>query len=180
MNPIPLANLVGSIPDNLLALFIAMAAIIFSVTRWRKNTIRKNKAKDAAPMNTSPSTTPNALSVREVTTQIHAMLADIEETSRRATAQIQNRCVKLETLLTEADAKIARLESLLQDQSSSPRPQQPSTNPSQDRTVSTAAQDPAYSAVYQLADQGKSSREIAQELNRQPGEIELILALRAR
>ena len=35
-----------------------------------------------------------------------------------------------------------------------------------------------YSDVYDLADRGQSPRQIAQELNRPDGEIELILALR--
>ena len=49
-----------------------------------------------------------------------------------------------------------------------------------ERGAPAPADDPAYAPVYLLADQGKSPREIAKELNRQPGEIELILALRTR
>jgi hypothetical protein len=38
--------------------------------------------------------------------------------------------------------------------------------------------DPRHALVYALADQGRSFKDIAQELNRPSGEIELILALR--
>jgi DNA-binding NarL/FixJ family response regulator len=38
--------------------------------------------------------------------------------------------------------------------------------------------DPRHALVYALADQGRSCKDIAQELNRPSGEIELILALR--
>jgi len=48
----------------------------------------------------------------------------------------------------------------------------------QERGAPPAAQDPAYQPIYTLSDLGKSAREIAQQLQRQPGEIELILALR--
>jgi DNA-binding NarL/FixJ family response regulator len=44
----------------------------------------------------------------------------------------------------------------------------------------TASIDPQHEAVYALADQGKATAEIARQLNRPNGEIELILALRAR
>jgi hypothetical protein len=50
----------------------------------------------------------------------------------------------------------------------------------QERGAPAAAEDPAYRPIYQLADLGKTAREIAQELGRQPGEVELILALRGR
>jgi DNA-binding NarL/FixJ family response regulator len=40
--------------------------------------------------------------------------------------------------------------------------------------------DPRHVEVYRLADQGQSPHQIAQRLNRPSGEIELILALRAR
>ena len=40
--------------------------------------------------------------------------------------------------------------------------------------------DPRHQEIYTLADQGRNSREIAQQLNRPTGEIDLILALRGR
>ena len=50
--------------------------------------------------------------VSGVGVQIQAILTDVEETARRAAAQVDNRYVKLELLLAEADAKIKRLEAL--------------------------------------------------------------------
>ncbi len=40
--------------------------------------------------------------------------------------------------------------------------------------------DPRHAEVYMLADQGRSSRQIAQQLQRPEGEVELILALRGK
>ncbi len=40
------------------------------------------------------------------------------------------------------------------------------------------ALDPRHAEIYVLADQGRSSREIAHQLRRPDGEVELILALR--
>jgi hypothetical protein len=42
------------------------------------------------------------------------------------------------------------------------------------------AVDPRHAEVYRLADQGQTPQQIAQRLGRPSGEIELILALRAR
>ena len=39
--------------------------------------------------------------------------------------------------------------------------------------------DPRHGEIYALADQGRSSKEIARQLNRPNGEVELILALRS-
>jgi hypothetical protein len=140
----------------------------------------------------------NPLSVREVNGEIQALLADLEETSRRLTAQLDNRYTRLEQLLAEADERIRRLESLTSPDRAAASPQlspaaadvpaqaavteaqRTLSRLRQERGAPPATEDPAYAPIYALADRGKSSREIAQELGRQPGEIELILALRQR
>jgi hypothetical protein len=110
------------------------------------------------------------------------------------TAQLDNRYTRLEQLLAEADEKIRKLEQLTQPPgtpavqsplAAAPVPQAVVTDAQRalarlrtERGAPPAEQDPAYLPIYTLADRGKSSREIAQELGRQPGEIELILALR--
>ena len=185
-----LASVIPVIPDSALAILIAMAALIYAVRRWRINVLRRNRAKGPPAMKPSPTAGP-ALSMREVSSEIHAMLADIEETARRAAAQIDNRTMRLEQLLAEADQKIAQLESLTAP--SSPGDPPTAISPAQrahaasllsqlrhERSAPAPTEDPAYTPIYQLADQGKSPREIAQTLSRQPGEIELILALRSR
>jgi hypothetical protein len=127
------------------------------------------------------------MNVRTVMTEIHALLADVEETARRVAAQMDNRRMRLEQMLAEADDKIKRLESLTSAQPpgvvAAPVQRDASQTLSrlrQERGAPPVNEDPAYRPVYQLADEGKSSREIGQALNRQPGEIELILALRNR
>ncbi|HEY4329883.1 MAG TPA: hypothetical protein VGN88_09115, partial [Phycisphaerae bacterium] len=128
-----------------------------------------------------------------------ALLADLEETSRRLTAQLDNRYTRLEQLMAEADEKIKRLEGLSQGGEVSKMPatigpkdvapgagngaavteaQRALSRLRQERGAPLPEQDPAYQPIYSLADGGKSPREIAQQLGRQPGEIELILALR--
>lgn len=171
---------------------VGLGALLFAVMRWRMNMIRRRNAPREEPRSMS---TMSAVNVRQVSVEVEALLGEVEETARRLTAQIDNRYMRLEQLLTEADEKIRRLEQLAQS-ADAPRGLGPSVPPlsepvaavtdaqralsrlRQERGAPPATQDPAYQPIYSLADRGKSSREIAQELGRQPGEIELILALR--
>jgi hypothetical protein len=104
----------------------------------------------------------------------------VDETQHMA-ALLDNKAERLELLLAEAEHVIARLEramgadaerpnaghgALLNDEDSSLR-QQPS-----------APADPLTRSVYELADAGHDSVEIAQQLDEQVGKIDLILALR--
>jgi DNA-binding NarL/FixJ family response regulator len=102
--------------------------------------------------------------------------------ARQISAQIDTRSSKLEVLMKEADQKIALLQSLCHGQ---PTPSQSPDSPANSLPKSSATQqieapavDPRHVQVYTLADQGRTPLEIAQQLNRPSGEIELILALR--
>jgi hypothetical protein len=173
-----------------IALLISGVALIYAIRRWRRNSVSHNRAIESPA---SDSHVGSPLNVREVATELQAILADLEETSRRLTAQLDNRYTRLEQLLAEADEKIHKLEQLTQppgtqavaSPATAPVPQGVLTDAQRtlarlrtERGAPPAERDPAYLPIYTLADRGKSSREIAQELGRQPGEIELILALR--
>jgi len=201
--PHPLAFSFYGLTEVQVALLLSGVAMIFAIRRWRMIAVQKQRgragstgprkgstgsgAMERAPMS-------NGLNVREVTAQIQSLLADVEETARRVAAQIDNRRVRLEQLLAEADEKIRRLEELTKAPTEPQRPAPPplpNVNVMRDATQTLSRlrqergapppnEDPAYAPIYQLADQGKSAREIGQALGRQPGEIELILALRGR
>src|SRR5207248_139842 len=102
----------------------------------------------------------------------------LSDMARQITAQIDTRSAKLEALMQDADKKIAELKKL---SSSSHRIELNSdtviTRPIT-QSMTLPSNDPRYTAIYSLADAGRSSQEIAQELDRPRGEVELILALR--
>jgi hypothetical protein len=126
---------------------------------------------------------------RALERQMSNLVVEMSEMARQITAQLDTRAAKLELLIKEADEKIARL-----DQANG------STNGNGASAVSIDARersagisrleavppdpqlhaDPRHAQVYRLADEGRSSQQIAQELHRPSGEIELILALRPR
>lgn len=118
---------------------------------------------------------------RAVERQMSDLLVELSEMARKVTAQLDTRSKKLELLIHDADEKIAKLERLSGTQSNSRRdrdgePRAPEYAPPPPREELRT--DARYSAIYTLADQGRSPLEIAQELDRPQGEVELILALR--
>jgi hypothetical protein len=131
---------------------------------------------------------PGALSLagqREVERQMTELLVELEQMARQMTSQIDTRAAKLELLIKEADEKIALLRRLEQG-SPSESPSAggvPAAAPSQQPDIAPGlapAIDPRHAEVYELADTGLTARQIAQQLGRPYGEIELILAIRPR
>jgi len=126
---------------------------------------------------------------RSVERQMESLLVELSEMSRQMTAQLDTRAAKLEALIGEADAKIAALERLAKENPTAPQrfvmPSQQQEAPPELKPEPAVVEDlhpipPGHAVVYKMADEGKSRSQIAAELNRPSGEIELILALRPR
>ena len=140
----------------------AALTILYAVMRpWRK---RKDPLA-RAPVSLSAQ--------RQVEKQMTELLVELEQMARQMTAQLDTRSAKLELLIKEADERLAALRAAVA-----------STIPG-DTTFAGSAwpafacpPDPLHADVYDLADQGRSARQIAQQLGKPYGEIELILALR--
>ncbi|HEY1629601.1 MAG TPA: hypothetical protein VGF52_07060 [Tepidisphaeraceae bacterium] len=111
---------------------------------------------------------------RNVERQMQNLLVELSEMARQITAQLDTRAAKLEALIREADEKIAAMNSQ-NNTSSQPYVALPSSPPALEEMP-----DPRHAEVYALADQGRNAGDIAAELGRPRGEVELILALRSR
>ncbi len=104
--------------------------------------------------------------------------AEMEDLARRLAAQLDDKAARLEVLLRQADERIEALGTAVPGgagqsrgtRNSGPRP----------RAADPRSSDPLARAVYEHADAGLTSIEIAQELDEQVGKVELILALRER
>lgn len=110
---------------------------------------------------------------RTVEREMSNVLVELSDMARKVTGQLDTRSAKLEALIQEADQRIAELKRV----SSASVPgnvmasEPPRVGP---------PPDPRYVEIYSLADAGRSASEIAQQLSRPRGEVELILALRVR
>lgn len=105
----------------------------------------------------------------EIRNDLEKLIINLQDLSRQINGHIDTRFCKLEVLLEEADAKIKHLEELLHEK----------ITPAQhEKKEEVEEVDPEKAMIYKLADSGKSAVEIAQELGKNTGEIELILSLR--
>lgn len=126
------------------------------------------------------------------------LMVQLEELSRRIGAQIDTRFAKLETVISDADDRIARLESAVRAArgvptlditvgdaeappgASGPVPSaaSPAAAPTSRTSEPPKDTDPQRSRIHRLSDEGKTPVEIARLTGVKPGEVELILALR--
>ena len=105
----------------------------------------------------------------QIRDDLEKLIISLQDLSRQINGHIDTRFCKLDVLLQEADAKIKRLEELTGGKSAS------ASAEAEDEIEEV---DPETATIYKLADSGKSPVEIAQGLNKNTGEIELILSLR--
>jgi len=106
---------------------------------------------------------------RSVDKQTQNVLEELAELARQISNQLDTRAARLELLIKQADEKIAQLKGLPVGKAAA-----------QDQPSPPAQADARYVEIYRLSDSGQSTVQIAQQLNRPQGEIELILALRPR
>jgi hypothetical protein len=107
---------------------------------------------------------------RQVEREMQHLLVEL---SRQITSQLDTRAAKLDALIREADERIAQLRAAASNgEVHSSLPTALSIPPAADI-------DPRHAEIYALADTGRDANQIAQQLARPRGEIELILALRS-
>jgi hypothetical protein len=104
---------------------------------------------------------------RQIERDMSNLMVEMLETARHMTAQLDTRAARLEVLIAQADQRLATLKSGVAEGVVPPVPDSREMPP-----------DPRHAEVWALADQGRAPHEIARQLNRPNGEVELILALR--
>jgi hypothetical protein len=167
------------------ALAVGVLATCYLVMRGRAKAKRQ---KD-------PFERPHAFGVsqqRQIERDISNLMVEMLETARQMTAQLDTRATRLELLINEADAKLAALKTATAatpvwppavEVAASNLPVSDAPAPAVDAvapmTKPETPPDPRHGEIYSLADQGRSTHEIARQLDRPNGEVELILALRS-
>lgn len=144
--------------------------------------------RNSAKKKRDPLNSPARMSLaqqRSTERQMESLLVELSNMARQISSQLDTRAAKLEALIREADEKLEQLRDAQRSQPPmSGRQQHFPPPPIEDRPpmrlIVPESVDPRHAEVYRLADQGQSAHQIAQRLNRPSGEIELILALRAR
>lgn len=127
----------------------------------------KGRLSDRASRNIAVKNLSNQSELRG---DLERLIVELQELSRQINAHIDTRFCKLDVLIRQADQRIKRLEQL----NGSAKTDE---NPVNDGN-GTEQIDPQREIIYKLADAGRSPVEIAQQLDKHRGEIELILSLR--
>jgi hypothetical protein len=148
------------------------AAIILAILTMLYATMRPWFRKKKDPLE-RPHKFGSLAQQRSVEREMQNVLVEMSEMARQITGQIDTRAARLEALIRQADERIAALNAAPAE-----KPAQPQAASLSPQAAESPAIDPRHAEVYALADQGRSSKDIAQQLNRPSGEIELILALR--
>lgn len=186
MPPTPLSAIFDDPANTWLAVGAAMFVLAYFILR----PMAKRKRDPLSKMDTSGGSMARQRSVER---EMSNLLVELSEMARQVTAQLDTRATKLELLMKDADEKIEALRQLSANTLMSTHPSAPS-GPFRQSTaehealmqpLDTAAPqsiepqiDPRHAEIYAWADQGRTPREIASQLGRPSGEIELILALR--
>jgi hypothetical protein len=146
------------------------------------------------PMEAKPPAVSHLAQQRALERDMTNVLVQYEQMIRQMTAGVDTRAARLESLIHEADQRIATLRRLnaagaerppVVDRMSADAPT-PLDSPAAPSTDVVAAPDledwvdPRHAEIYALADAGQSSRDIARQVDRAGAEIEMILALRPR
>jgi len=131
---------------------------------------------------------------QDASDRIGELMVELANLSRQINGQLDTRMAKIDVLLQQADEKIAVLEQLLQG-TTDPIPSHslennnlPHSRPNRKGPINEASADsmaddnpllgsPGNRQVIELAQQGRSVTEIAAQLKRPIGEIELIITL---
>ena len=180
----PLSESIPTDPHLQWMLIVLAAATILYITVIRP----AFKKKD--PLARTPAMS-SLSQQRNVDRQMQNLLVELSEMARQISGQLDTRSEKLHMLIEDADQRIAKLQQLEQRTSSAaptayvppPLAEPPRWAANSEIARVAPKSEPAdtqHQPVYSLADQGRSATEIAHELSRPRGEVELILALRPR
>lgn len=146
-----------------IALGIALMAILIGVSA------RSKSARRAADQRSPRERIEQIKAAHERSRADAGPLVQHVERIHEFAALLDNKAERIEQLLAEADERIAMLRALNEP-----------INSAGGRDSFAPPTDPLAKSVYELADAGRSSIEIARELDEQVGKVDLILALRGR
>ena len=168
------AGAVSSSQIIMLVLAVGMLALLMI------STYRRTRQRRRAPRTSARELYGKLQKESEVKRDMDQVMLELDQLARQIHGRIDTRFAKLEAVIRDADERIDELSRLLRAAEGIPGvdvtldredPDQPS--PSSDQ-----AADSRYGSVYRLADSGVPVTQIAQEVGKTTGEIELILALR--
>ena len=160
---------------QILPLVLAAIGVVLLLYTTTRRISGKAGLKDSEAANMIPSLRQQ----QNIKGDLQRLLVDLQDLARQINGHIDTRFCKLEVLIKEADEKIRQLEKLCGVNNQSPSEDNENTPGGISEQENKPERiDPERAMIYKLADAGKSVVEIARQMNKNTGEIELILSLR--
>jgi len=176
--------------NGMMMLLLVLCAVVIMIVLLRRQQFRSTSRRDMARDHVA-----RIREQRGLHQSMDELLLQLEDMSRRIGAQVDTKFAKLETVIRDADERIARLEAILGQSDTKEKSRKPRRAASRRDTPVKSAPDPAppsigkpapaientdprFAHVYALADGGTTPIEIAKQLDMPLGEVELILNLR--
>ncbi len=164
-----------------LAILAAILIATFTVLTMR----RRRRPLDGSPKQYRREIDGATAQSTAVKRDLEQLLVELEQLSKNINAQIETKFAKLERSIADADKRIVALRTLLDEagkRTSSESPAQPGDKQTAGNasapTTTPLTPDERHRGIYELADRGLTPLQIARELGRKVGEVELILNLR--
>lgn len=168
------------------AFAIGILMIVIALASWYRTRRQQNPANPAI---TPTEQVERNKQLRGVRGDLESLMGEIEQFSKRLATHLDAKTGAIETLLKQADQRIAELKRLAKsnghgesDATTTAATESKLADLPAVETISRSApeipDDPLSRSVYQFADQGLPAEAIARKLNEHVGKIELILALR--
>lgn len=166
----------GSISlSQIILLFLAVCGLTLVMLSTRRR-LRESKALGGGSVRKRYAEFDESRAARKDLDQV---MMELDQLSREIHGRLDTKLARLEAVLRDADGRIEVLSRLVGEArrvtGGSPVEPVPDDPPS---GHSDAGDDARYGSVYRLADQGISAVDIAREMGKRAGEVELILSLR--
>ena len=153
--------------EKLFPLFLIVIIISWLMWSARRRLQGRGHSDEETPIQRQPSKVQTG-SKEQIRRDLESLIAELQDLSRKISAEIDTRFVKLEAAMHDADRRIATLNRLSRSLAEKMG----------DAKKERHGEDVRYTVIYELADAGSTPVEIARELGKTPGEVELILNLR--
>ncbi len=163
--------------------YAPLLGVVLLVFIMMRLTARKQRQSGGTPQSHARDHVAKLKEEHAVRGDMQELMVQLQDLSRDINAQIDTRFAKLEASIRAADERIDLLERLLRAADGQPTldtvvsgdDELPLLPPEQPQAELPEA---PHGRIYDLADGGRNSIQIAQETGKTPGEIELILSLR--
>jgi len=156
----------GPLRSMLPGILMTAGILLLVIILMRK---QKNRVRRGSPDDTPTERLADLRQTAAGRDTLHTVMADVEELAQRLAAQLDNKAARIEKLIADADDRLARLEQAAAGPAPEPAPPH----------LTNHSEDPTRARIYELADKGLSSIDIARRLDQPTGHVELILSLRS-